>query len=69
MSLVFFSLDIAVARSLQEQYDREARLQSRSSTSTTIVDKKLELDDPTPNIHQLFVEYDSRFFWGKLAWL
>ena len=71
-------LDMAVARSLQEQYDREAasELQSYSKPtdksmmekrSSCIVDKKLELADPNPNIHQLFMEYDSQFFWGKLA--
>lgn len=76
------SLDLAVACSLQDQYDREAAdgLQSNPSFtqprdnsivqrthSCRVVDKKLELADPNPNIHQLFMEYDSLFFWGKLS--
>eukprot|EP00116_Pleurobrachia_bachei_P004725 sb/3464987/ len=31
------------------------------------VDPSLELSDPNPNIHELFREFDKRFFWGKLA--
>ena len=76
-------LDLAVARSLQEKYDKEAahqlqvvpaksnaalRTNSGAKTSDmSIVDKQLELVDPNPNIHQLFVEFDNTFFWGTLA--
>ncbi|GBO98708.1 SprT-like domain-containing protein Spartan [Eumeta japonica] len=30
-------------------------------------DPDLELIDPTPNVHALFIQFDTRFFWGKLA--
>ena len=53
---------MAVAIALQEKINskpQEKRL--------GIVDPILELKDPTPNIHKLFVEYDSTFFWGKLT--
>ncbi len=80
------SFDLAIARSLQDVYDKEAA--QRSSPSQTrprdtantirthsaegkgnlsIVDKNLEMVDPNPNIHQLFVEFDQMFFWGTLT--
>ena len=31
------------------------------------IDPALELSDPNPNIHELFREFDQRFFWGALA--
>ena len=74
-------LDLAVARSLQEQYNKESahhlqsfpalqtkpRADKASHSGLSIVDKQLELVDPNPNIHQLFVEFDNTFFWGTLA--
>ncbi|XP_072749863.1 DNA-dependent metalloprotease SPRTN [Anoplolepis gracilipes] len=33
----------------------------------TLVDKALELIDPTPNIHTLFVQFNARFFWNVLT--
>lgn len=33
----------------------------------SLVDQALELIDPTPNIHTLFVQFNARFFRGKLA--
>ncbi|XP_012263742.2 DNA-dependent metalloprotease SPRTN [Athalia rosae] len=32
----------------------------------TLVDETLELIDPTPNIHTLFVQFNTRYFWNKL---
>lgn len=32
-----------------------------------LVDPSLEITDPNPNIHQLFVQFNDMFFWGKLA--
>jgi hypothetical protein len=32
----------------------------------SIVDPSWEYVDPTPDIHALFIQFDSRFFWGKL---
>ena len=33
----------------------------------SIVEENLEMLDPTPNIHQLFLEFDGKFFGGTLA--
>ncbi|XP_063378605.1 DNA-dependent metalloprotease SPRTN [Cydia fagiglandana] len=30
-------------------------------------DPELELIDPTPNVHALFIQFDRTFFWAKLA--
>ncbi|XP_023290456.1 sprT-like domain-containing protein Spartan [Orussus abietinus] len=32
----------------------------------TLVDRTLELIDPTPNIYTLFIQFNERFFWNKL---
>lgn len=32
----------------------------------TLIDETLELIDPTPNIHTLFVQFNERFFWNAL---
>ncbi|XP_015428460.1 PREDICTED: sprT-like domain-containing protein Spartan [Dufourea novaeangliae] len=32
----------------------------------TLIDQTLELIDPTPNIHTLFVQFNERFFWNIL---
>ena len=72
-------LDLAVACSLQDHIAEKQLLSPiphthelrqpklTPSESMSIVDKKLELVDPNPNIFQLFMEYDSMFLWGKLA--
>lgn len=65
-------LDLAIALSLQDQYERdEVSVVRRSPVAPTnckgIVDQHWELSDPNPNIHQLYVEFDSLFFWSKLT--
>ena len=57
------SLDLAVPHSLQEKFHRET-IQPHPNS---IVSQELELIDPTPDVHQLFVDLDDRFFGGKLA--
>ena len=57
------SLDLAVPHSLQEKFHQETHPNKKLS----IVSQELELIDPTPDIHQLFVDFDDKFFWGKLA--
>lgn len=32
----------------------------------SVVDPQWEVIDPTPDLRALFVEFDKRFFWGKL---
>ena len=63
-------LDFALALSLQNEYDnKEIEIVDTKKTNLSkgIVDEHWELADPNPNIHQLFIEYDSTFFWSKLA--
>lgn len=62
------SLDHALALSLQESYDREeVSVVQETVAKKGIVDKHWELADPNPDIFKLFMEYDSMFFWNKLA--
>ena len=72
-------LDLAIALSLQQRFNNETKkehsqygraqgeLEEGSWDPKSIVDKKLELTDPNPNIHDLFVQYDAMFFWSKLV--
>ena len=63
------NLDYAIALSLQDQYDKEkaSKAVQRAPDLKRIVDKHWELIDPNPDIHQLFVDYDSMYFWKKLT--
>ena len=72
-------LDLAIALSLQQTFDDESQAERRKHEASqenwtngsrdpkTIVDKNLELSDPNPNIHDLFVQYDAMFFWCQLV--
>lgn len=72
-------LDFAIALSLQQAFDNETPTEyikreeaqekwtASGWDSKSIVDKSLELSDPNPNIHDLFVQYDAMFFWRKLV--
>ena len=63
-------VDLALALSLQEEYDCAVVSKTAGTTRSQglgIVDEHWELADPNPNIHQLFVQYDSMFFWSKLT--
>lgn len=66
-------LDYALALSLQDQFDQEDRLIKKKHEAPvevldtiydpkSIVDQRWELDDPNPNIHELFVQFDAMFF-------
>jgi hypothetical protein len=64
--------DLALALKLQEEFYRENGDQSSSSASTSngslsLADKSWELMDPNPDIRALFLQYNDRFFWGRLA--
>ncbi|XP_035222676.1 sprT-like domain-containing protein Spartan, partial [Stegodyphus dumicola] len=71
-------LDFAFALSLQAAYDedinensikQESASNSPSGSSAkplSIVDEQWELIDPNPDIHSLFLQYDAKFFYGKL---
>ena len=61
-------LDLALALSLQASYSQQpVEKAATAKQDLGVVDERWELTDPNPNIHQLFVEFDSQFFWGKLV--
>ncbi|XP_061173844.1 protein pellino-like [Saccostrea echinata] len=68
--------DLALALKLQEEFDREhgdVYVQSSSGQSSSkggslsLADESWELMDPNPDIRALFLQYNERFFWGRLA--
>ena len=73
------ALDYAIALSLQQTFYDETKQGHRKNERAkkewdvtrwdpkSIVDKHLELTDPNPNIHDLFVQYDAMFFWRRLV--
>lgn len=81
MSVADPELDYVVALSLQEQFDSESAVEIQSSNRSEalveevkkrydprrIVDECWELSDPNPNIHDLFVEFDTMFFTRTLV--
>ena len=75
------ALDFAIALSLEEQFDRETKKEQKtiynlpkeshgskcdSMDPRSVVDQHWEFTDPNPNIHDLFVQFDSMFFWCTL---
>ncbi|KAG8566515.1 hypothetical protein GDO81_013278 [Engystomops pustulosus] len=67
--------DLVLALQLQEQYDREEDaghgVVEKAATAhpplMAVVDPSWELLDPNPNVHELFLQFNAMFFWGKLA--
>lgn len=71
-------LDYAIALSLQETENKEAKRPGYAAHNVTgpsllstydprsIVDERWELEDPHPNIHELFVQFDAMFFEQRL---
>ncbi|XP_972573.2 DNA-dependent metalloprotease dvc-1 [Tribolium castaneum] len=71
--------DSELAKQLQEQFEQEAAVEQppsslvyhqpkKGSDSTkSLIDPSWELVDPTPDIHNLFIAFDQRFFWNKLV--
>ena len=55
-------IDYAIALSLQESEETNSSLDDPRS----IVDERLEYEDPHPNIHDLFVRFDAMFFGRRL---
>jgi hypothetical protein len=45
---------------------KENSNKKKSHKEASIVDPSWEYVDPTPDIHALFTQFDTRFFWGKL---
>lgn len=67
--------DLALALKLQEEFDRAenvACIESGPLSSTpgaplSLADESWEVMDPNPDIRALFLQYNDRFFWGRLA--
>jgi hypothetical protein len=45
---------------------KENSNKKKCNKEASIVDPSWEYVDPTPDIHALFIQFDNRFFWGKL---
>lgn len=67
--------DLALALKLQEEFDRAENvacvesgpLSSTPGAPLSLADKSWEVMDPNPDIRALFLQYNDRFFWGRLA--
>lgn len=61
--------DFALAVALQEQFDEDELCKPQVPsirTDISIVDNYWELADPNPNIHELFLQFDSMYFKNSL---
>ncbi|XP_023231676.1 sprT-like domain-containing protein Spartan isoform X2 [Centruroides sculpturatus] len=60
--------DYALALYLQEELNDDSPVIQECSNgkSVSIVDSFWELNDPNPDIHGLFLEFNSNYFWNKL---
>lgn len=47
--------------------DREKRVKCEKISAMNLVDPELELVDPNPDIHQLFVVFNDSLFYGALG--
>uniref|UniRef100_A0A8C1VYS3 SprT-like N-terminal domain n=1 Tax=Cyprinus carpio TaxID=7962 RepID=A0A8C1VYS3_CYPCA len=52
--------DFLLALRLQEQFDQETR-------ALSVVDESWEVLDPSPDVRAMFLQFNDRFFWGKLS--
>ena len=73
-------LDYAIALSLQGGNEEEAANKTKTlktslkkpgaadsaAAKMSLIDPQWEMIDPTPNIHQLFIEFNKTYFWGRL---
>uniref|UniRef100_H3B9W6 DNA-dependent metalloprotease SPRTN n=1 Tax=Latimeria chalumnae TaxID=7897 RepID=H3B9W6_LATCH len=59
--------DFLLALQLQQQFDQEGGLGVATGKPLSIVDEAWEFLDPNPDVRALFLEFNSVFFWGKLA--
>ncbi|XP_034256062.1 sprT-like domain-containing protein Spartan [Thrips palmi] len=52
---------------IQEQWNsKEVQKRNNDKKTESLVDPQWEFIDPTPDIHVLFLQFNDRFFWGKL---
>uniref|UniRef100_A0A3Q2YAI0 DNA-dependent metalloprotease SPRTN n=1 Tax=Hippocampus comes TaxID=109280 RepID=A0A3Q2YAI0_HIPCM len=63
--------DYALALQLQEQFDNDANdgplAPWKAERPLSVVDASWETLDPTPDVRAMFLEFNDRFFWGKLS--
>ena len=45
---------------------RSSQISKNESKSSSIIDESLDLIDPTPDLHALFIQFNEEFFWSKL---
>ena len=65
-----FDEDYVLALQLQEQMNAENTFDSvpkNDIKSPSLVDPYWEMTDPNPDVRALFLQFNDRFFWGKLA--
>nr|XP_006212441.1 sprT-like domain-containing protein Spartan isoform X1 [Vicugna pacos] len=58
--------DLVLALQLQEEWDLQVSRHDQAREPLSLVDASWELVDPTPDLRALFVQFNDRFFWGKL---
>ncbi|XP_048223412.1 LOW QUALITY PROTEIN: DNA-dependent metalloprotease SPRTN [Perognathus longimembris pacificus] len=58
--------DLVVALRLQREWDARAAQREAAREPPSLVDASWELVDPTPDLQALFVQFNDRFFWGRL---
>ncbi|KAF7480853.1 Hypothetical predicted protein [Marmota monax] len=58
--------DLVVALRLQEEWDARVAQRAAAREPPSLVDASWELADPTPDLQALFVQFNDRFFWGRL---
>lgn len=72
--------DSIIARSLQEQFQKELEVErpgqnlvyassstNNQNSSRSLTDPSWEIIDPTPDIHNLFIAFNERFFYNQLG--
>uniref|UniRef100_A0A8D0LLX7 DNA-dependent metalloprotease SPRTN n=1 Tax=Sus scrofa TaxID=9823 RepID=A0A8D0LLX7_PIG len=58
--------DLVLALRLQEEWNLQVSERNPAQEPLSLVDASWELVDPTPDLQALFVQFNDRFFWGKL---
>ncbi|XP_051909241.1 DNA-dependent metalloprotease SPRTN isoform X1 [Hippocampus zosterae] len=62
---------VHLALQLQEQFDNDANdrplVPWKPERPLSVVDASWETLDPTPDVRAMFLEFNDRFFWGKLS--
>ena len=71
--MAHFDDDFALALQLQQQFNEENATETTDVVATknlkspSLVDPYWETTDPNPDVRALFLQFNDRFFWGRLA--